>query len=103
MATAAVQAAFDILGECGWIPAGTTSTETVRIPTTRSPVFGGMGGELRTFGGRSRFQKMNWFVTVGPRTVNFYKRAADGPAGMIQAKTSDVVRIRELANEKGLD
>lgn len=41
----------------GFIPAGTTDTETVRIPTQASPVYGATGGELRTIGGRARYTK----------------------------------------------
>lgn len=72
------QIAFDILQECGWIPNGKTTQHD-----------------------RQRFQKMSWFATAGPRTVNFYQRGDDGPVNMKQVKTSDVEGIRRLANEKG--
>lgn len=96
-----LQAVFDLLQECGWMPDGQTRSETVRVPTSRSPVYGGMGGELRSSGGRQRFRKMDWFCTAGPRTVNFYQRGEDGPVGMVQAKSKDLDAIRKLATEKG--
>ena len=62
--------------ELGFQPAGETRAETVRVPTTRSLLLnhGRSGGELRTFGGRSRFALVgtNLRATVGPRTVNLY-------------------------------
>jgi hypothetical protein len=52
--------------------------------------------------GRHRFQKMDWFATVGPRTINFYRNGRQlGPLDMVQVKTADVDGIRRLATEKG--
>ena len=36
-------------------------------------MFGGIGGEVRTFGGRIRLAKGERRVTVGPRTTCFYR------------------------------
>ena len=81
----------------GWQEDGATREETVRIPTIRSPVFGGVGGELRTFGGRARLRKGDRFVTVGPRLVCFYRRGPDGPSDFDRVPTKDARRIGELA------
>lgn len=71
---AALSAVIETLLQEGFVPDGETVLEHVRVPTMRSPVFGGTGGELRTFGGRARFRKPGTplRVTVGPRTVNVY-------------------------------
>jgi hypothetical protein len=63
-----------LLFQLGFLPAGATTQETVRIPTTKSPVLGGRGGERCTFGGRVRYSLpgTDLRVTVGPRTVNVY-------------------------------
>lgn len=63
-----------LLLQLGFLPAGETSQETVRIPTTKSAILGGHGGEQRTFGGRARYSLpgTDLRVTVGPRTVNVY-------------------------------
>ena len=84
----------------GWSADGQTITETVRIPTVRSPVFGGIGGELATFGGRQRFRKGNQFCTVGKRTVNFYERGSRGAVNMEQAKTNNPEAVRVLATRR---
>jgi len=68
-----IQAAYDILQECGWIPQGRTST----------------CGKTA----RQRFQRRDRFATVGARTVHFYRRGEPGTS----VKTSDTDRIRELA------
>lgn len=63
-----------MLLDLGFSPAGETRQEHVRIPTMRSPVLGGMGGERRTLGGRARYALpgTDLRVTVGPRTTNVY-------------------------------
>jgi hypothetical protein len=60
--------------DLGFAPAGQTREEIVRIPTMRSPVYGGIGGERRTLGGRARYALpgTDLRVTVGPRTTNVY-------------------------------
>lgn len=62
-----------MLSAHGFAPDGFTDTQTVRIPTVRAPVFGGIGGELATFGGRKRFKRDDLKVTVGKRTTYFYR------------------------------
>ena len=60
--------------ELGFAPAGETVEQIVRLPTTRAPVYGGLGGERRAIGGRARYALpgTDLRVTVGPRTVNVY-------------------------------
>ena len=60
--------------ELGFAPAGETTEQIVRIPTTQSPVYGTLGGERRTLGGRERYAlpSTDLRVTVGPRTINVY-------------------------------
>ena len=66
---------IDALIRLGFEEHGTTESETVRVPTFRAPVFGGLGGELRTFGGRARFSLPDTDIraTVGPRTTFVYR------------------------------
>lgn len=69
------QAVRDLLQAAGYLPAGHTESETVRIPTMKAPVFGGLGGEVRAFGGRERFALPDSpkRATVGKRTVCLYE------------------------------
>lgn len=69
-----VDEAIAALLELGFAPAGETAEQLVRIPTARSPIFGGLGGERRTIGGRARYALpgTDLRVTIGPRTVNVY-------------------------------
>lgn len=91
----------DLLIETGWIADGVTLVEEVRIPTMRSPVFGGCGGEVRKFGGRARFIRGEDRVTVGPRTVNFYRVQGGQPGPFTQFKTADLEGIkRHLRGEQ---
>lgn len=64
-----------VLSAAGFVPDGATREETVRVPTRKSPVFGGVGGELKTLGGRTRFKLpgTDFRATVGPRTVSVYR------------------------------
>lgn len=92
-------AAVAALVEAGFVPAGETRSSQVRVSTGRSPVYGGMGGEARTFGGRSRFEKPGTAmrVTVGLRTVCFYEML-DGKAGAMEnVPTKDTERVRAIA------
>jgi hypothetical protein len=59
----------------GFVADGRTQVQTVRIPTRRAPVFGGVGGEVRTFGGRQRFAKSGTDIkaTVGRVTTCIYR------------------------------
>ena len=70
-----VASVVDALARLGFQPHGSTESETVRVPTARAPVFGGLGGELRTFGGRTRFILPDTDIraTVGPRTTFIYR------------------------------
>lgn len=69
------QAVRDLLKAAGYLPAGHTELEMVRIPTINAPVFGGLGGEVRTLGGRERYAIPNSpkRATVGKRTVCLYE------------------------------
>jgi hypothetical protein len=77
----AAERIITLLVEQGWQEDGATRTEHVRIGTSRSPVYGGIGGEARTFGGRQRFRKpdSDLYVTVGRNSVCFYHKR-DGQA-----------------------
>lgn len=93
----AVTAVVTLLTEHGWRAAGATRVETVRMPTQQSPVFGGMGGEVATFGGRLRFERDDRRVTVGKRTTCFYRMGADGACGFRNVPTKDIATVVELA------
>lgn len=73
-------------------PAGATATEHVRIPTMKAPVLGGMGGERRTLGGRSRYvlPGTDLRVTVGPRTTNIYYVRAGKTEFVLNERTKDL-------------
>lgn len=82
----------------GFAADGFTDSQTVRIPTVRAPVFGGIGGELATFGGRKRFARNGLKVTVGKRTTYFYRvenKQLDPNFGK-RFNTSDVDAIRSF-------
>lgn len=66
-----------VLEAIGFVAAGATSEEVVRVGTVRSPVLGGTGGERRTFGGRARFALpgTDARATVGARTTYLYRHA----------------------------
>lgn len=57
----------------GFTPDGQTKIEHVRILTQKVPVFGGIGGERATFGGRQRFIRGDQRCTVGKHTICFYR------------------------------
>lgn len=96
-AALALAEVVNVLTLAGWVADGTTAAETVRVPTTDSPVFGGIGGELRTFGGRERFAKGERRVTVGKRTVFFYTPIKGGLVDGKQFGTSDLNGIQKEA------
>jgi hypothetical protein len=62
----------------GFVAAGATREEVVRVGTARSPILGGTGGERRTLGGRARFAVpgTDLRATVGSRTTFLYCHAA---------------------------
>ncbi len=78
--------------DLGFMPAGETREEIVRIPTTRSPIYGGTGGERRTLGGRDRYALpgTDLRVTVGPRTTNVYYSRRGKTEFVLNEKTKDL-------------
>lgn len=87
-----------LLAAHGFVADGFTDSQTVRIPTTRAPVFGGLGGELATFGGRKRFARNGLKVTVGKRTTYFYRvenKQLDSNFGK-RFNTKDIDAIRSF-------
>lgn len=93
-----VETVIEILLANGWTRAGQTESETVRIPTMRAPVFGGIGGELRTFGGRARFARgERRRVTVGPRRICFYEVVNKKAQGFMSLPTKAIDQIKVLA------
>lgn len=94
-----VDGVITTLLELGFAPAGETREEVVRIPTMRSPVYGGLGGERRTLGGRARYAlpSTDLRVTVGPRTTNVYYSRGGGKVEFVlnektKTLTADVLR-----------
>jgi len=75
-----------------------TNIERVRIPTMKSPILGGIGGEARTFGGRQRYTKLgtDLRVTVGPRTVNVYRVIVPGKVEFLANYKTREVNLDEL-------
>ena len=77
----------------GFVAAGSTREEVVRVGTARSSVLGGIGGERRTFGGRARFALpgTDTKATVGSRTIYLYCHAPGRPLVEIaHLRTRDV-------------
>ncbi len=89
------QSVIEFLLSEGWSACGQTQMDTVRIGTRKSPVFGGLGGELRNFGGRPRFEKGSRRVTVGPRTVCLYLFENKQASQFQNFKTSQIDAIRQ--------
>jgi DNA polymerase-3 subunit epsilon len=97
----ALAAALNALLAAGFVPDGHTLQEQVRIPTSRSPVYGQSGGELATLGGRQRLALpgTNVKATVGPRTLALYRvegQGLDGVAGIASLATSDLAAIERV-------
>lgn len=97
----AMAAVIELLLQSGFVPDGETRTELVRIPTKRSPAFGGSGGELAKLGGRQRFAKegTNIKATIGMRTTCIYRVEGEGLSGvrgMGTVDTSDLQSIRSV-------
>lgn len=86
--------------DLGFSPAGETALEHVRIPTMRSPVLGGMGGERRTFGGRARYALpgTDLRVTVGPRTTNVYFSRGGGKVEFVLNEHTKQLEAATLHN-----
>lgn len=85
----------------GFEPDGHTATQEVRVATSRSPVFGGIGGERRTFGGRARFRIPNTDIraTVGKRSTCLYHAKGDFLATI---ETKDLAALRAALERHGL-
>lgn len=75
--------------DLGFVPAGETTEQIVRMPTMRVPVYGGLGGERRTLGGRDRYvlPGTELRATVGPRTTNVYFSRSGKIEFVLNAKT----------------
>jgi len=82
----------------GFAPAGETREEIVRIPTMRSPVYGGLGGERRALGGRARYALpgTDLRVTVGPRTTNVYYSRGGGKVEFVLNEKTKQLSAQEL-------
>lgn len=80
--------------ELGFSPAGETVKQVVHIPTVRSPVFGGLGGERRTIAGRARYilPGTDLHATVEPRTPNLYFSRGGKIEFILNAHTRDLTR-----------
>lgn len=67
-------AVIGLLTERGWLEDGKTDVETIRMGTSRVPIYGKTGGELRSFGGRLRMVLPGtaFRATIGARTTNIY-------------------------------
>ena len=95
----------EVLLLVGLEPDGQTATQTVRVPTVRAPVFGGLGGELRAFGGRRRYRKPDSAlrVTVGPHTVCVYT-VVEGREPVFlatyQTRSINLDELRAVLNEQ---
>lgn len=101
MSEDAVNGVIELLNASGFVADGFTDSQTVRIPTVRSPVFGGIGGELATFGGRRRFKRDSLKVTVGKRTTYFYRvmgKQLDPDFGK-RFDTKDLEAIRRFVSD----
>lgn len=61
----AAERVVELIQAAGYLLDGHTEIDAVRVPTSNAPVFGGMGGEVRTFGGRQRFKRGEERVTKG--------------------------------------
>jgi len=98
-----VEEVVALLLDLGFAPAGETREEHVRIPTMRSPVLGGMGGERRSLGGRARYALpgTDLRVTVGPRTVNVYFSRGGGKTEFVLNEKTRDLGAQELRDVVG--
>lgn len=88
-----VSPVLQALGDHGFTPNGHTLAESMRVPTSRAPVFGGIGGEIRTFGGRTRYSRGEWRCTIGPRITAVYRVRDGQTTDMWTSQTSDLAAI----------
>jgi hypothetical protein len=99
-AEAHVAAATAILTSLGFVEDGVTDKTTVRVHSLKAPIISGIGGELRTFGGRSRYRlsarmsglSTDVHATIGPRTVNLYVLRREGIEFLANYQTADLTR-----------
>ena len=91
----AEQVLIDRLRERGFVDAGLTATETVRIGTVTTPIYGGSGGKLVTSGGRRRLTLpgTDLRVTVGPRSTCLYRVVGSAITDMNTLATKEADRI----------
>lgn len=101
-AAARITAAAQILTAAGYVPAGETHQEAVRMGTSASPVYGGTGGEVRTFGGRARFELpgTDRRATVGTQSVSLYRVLGRKAQGFRNVPTSDTEALRCALTEE---
>ena len=78
-----------------------THQEAVRVGTSASPVYGGTGGELRTFGGRARYglPGTDRRATVGAQTVSLYRVLDRKAQDFRNVPTSDTEALRRALTE----
>lgn len=88
--------AIEALLSNGWKANGQTMQQTFRVGTVETPIYGGIGGKLVTTGGRDRFVKGHWSVTVGKRTTYFW---SSGIRGSAHLKTNNFEAIAKQIEE----
>jgi hypothetical protein len=95
-------AAIEAVIAAGFVDDGETRSQTVRMESASNPIYGGIGGRVTTIGGRPRFALpgTDRKVTVGPRSVCFYRFAKGDrePHSYQSFATKDVEAIRHAAN-----
>jgi len=94
-----MQAVIELLLAKGFVRDGATVQQTVRVPTVANPVYGGIGGELTTMGGRQRFALPGTDIkaTVGKRTTFFYRLTDKKVLGRRETESIAHLETRDLA------
>jgi hypothetical protein len=82
-----------ILLNAGFGFSGKTRQEHVKFITKDSYP---LAGALATFGGRSKFRRGDWRVTIGARTVSFYQVLEGQATNFRNFKTSDVEGVKKF-------
>lgn len=89
------------LAAAGFVSDGATREESVRVPTSHSPLYGTSGGEIATFGGRQRFVMTgtNIKATVGKRTTAIYRvghqgEGLPGVSGIATLNTREIEQVK---------
>lgn len=90
--------AIETLLSSGFALDGNAREDIVRVPTTKSPLFGKSGGELAKFGGRQRFVKSgtNIKATVGLRATFIYFIQGTGKDCVKAIATHDTADIKSI-------